>query len=306
MKHIFVNLKRFEVARKFGGLCDVDIPEKWIQNVLEECINLGLGEISNTQISFLLPEALIIPAVNKLKEFPGEKTGMINIGCQGVHREDIKVGGNFGAFTTVFPATAAKTIGCEWAIIGHSEERKNIRDIMEHGLKSSGNYPSEATSEAVNKLINKEVLAALGAGLKVLYCIGETANERGDGTFAEQAGRIKAVLQKQLQLGLHGAINGLGSNVAIGYEPIWAIGPGKTPPDAAYIDFVSSFIKAEVKKLYDSEIAVVYGGGLKEENAGDIAQVKNIDGGLVALTRFTGQVGFYSEDLKKIIDKYLQ
>jgi triosephosphate isomerase len=90
----------------------------------------------------------------------------------------------------------------------------------------------------------------------------------------------------------------------IGYEPVWAIGPGKTPPNSEYIAYVSNLIKDMVNSLYGFEIQVVYGGGLKEENAGMIAGISTIDGGLVALTRFSGEIGFYVEDLKKIIENY--
>ncbi|AJQ28597.1 triose-phosphate isomerase family protein [Pelosinus fermentans] len=307
MKNIFINLKRFEVARSLGGLCDVDSPEKWITGLMGECIKLGLGTVADTQLSFLLPEALIIPAVNILKKFPMEETIAISIGCQGVHREDIKIGGNFGAFTTTLPATAAKAIGCEWAMIGHSEERRNMQSIMEAGLHKSKDSYADIVSDTVNQLMNKEVLCALNTGLKVLYCVGETAEEKGNGSFEEQMPQIKAVLKKQLEIGLTGAGCELNNNnVVIGYEPIWAIGPGKTPPDKEYIAYVSRLIKDTVKELYGFEIPVVYGGGLKEENAAMIASIDTIDGGLVALTRFSGQIGFYMEDLKKIIEKYIQ
>lgn len=305
MNNIFVNLKRFEVSRKLGGVCDMKSPGEWIEAVLEECVKLDLGRMPDTRIVFLLPEALIITAVNKLGQFSIDQTANLSIGCQGVHRDDIAVGGNFGAFTTLLPATAAVAIGCEWAIVGHSEERRNLQGILGHFAGKCANTGQEDITGSVNELLNQEVLRALGAGLKVLYCVGETAEEKGTGTWEEQASRIKAVLHKQLAVGLNGAGRQItGSNMVIGYEPIWAIGPGKTPPDAAYIEFVSTFIKAEMKKLYGFEAAVVYGGGLKEENAGTIAGVPSVNGGLVALTRFTGDIGFYPGDLRKIVDNY--
>jgi triosephosphate isomerase len=299
MKHIFINLKRFEVARELGGVCDTNSPQIWIEDVLEECIALNLGRLEDVAMTFFLPEALIITAVNKLNQFAKEKTAYISVGCQGVYREDIKVGGNFGAFTTNFPATAAKTIGCDWTILGHSEERKHINGIIE--CCAAGH---EMEDNAVDKLINKQVNCALAAGLKVLYCIGETAEEKGSGSFAEQSARIKVALEKQLRIGLHNTDIHC-NNLAIGYEPVWAIGPGKIPPKADYINFVSTYIKDCMQDLYGMVPPVVYGGGLKEENAAEIASVKNIDGGLVALTRFSGNIGFYPQDLKKIIEKYI-
>lgn len=306
VNQIFVNLKRFEVSRKSGGVCDMTSPKEWIEKVLEECVKLELGRLPDTRIAIFLPEALIITAIDKLGEFPAERTKNLSIGCQGVYREDITTGGNFGAFTTSFPATAAKVIGCDWAIIGHSEERKNIQGIIGHYTAKGQSAGQEASANAVNGLINKAVLCALHAGLNVLYCVGETAEEKGTGTIEEQQERIKSVLHKQLAIGLKGIGQVPAERLVIGYEPIWAIGPGKTPPDAAYIDFTAAVIKEEMKKLYGLATAVVYGGGLKEENARKIAQIKNIDGGLVALTRFTGEIGFYPEDLKKIVDAYLK
>ncbi|MEG1134455.1 MAG: triose-phosphate isomerase, partial [Cellulosilyticaceae bacterium] len=76
--------------------------------------------------------------------------------------------------------------------------------------------------------------------------------------------------------------------------------------NAEYIAFVSAYIKETVQELYGFDIPVVYGGGLKEENAKMISDIATVDGGLVALTQFSGEIGFYAEDLRKIIDKYME
>ena len=94
-------------------------------------------------------------------------------------------------------------------------------------------------------------------------------------------------------------------SVVVAYEPIWAIGPGKVPPSSEYIAYVSSYIKQRVQEAHGFTPPVVYGGGLKEENAGAIAGIPSIDGGLVALTRFTGEIGFDPDGLKGIVDRYL-
>lgn len=307
MKEIFINLKRFEVSRKLGGVCPMDAPVSWIESVIDEFIKLGIGALSGVVVRLLLPEALIPNALNQLNSYCSEQKETLSIGCQGVFREDITPGGNFGAFTTNRPATAMKNIGCQWSIIGHSEERKDKLEIMAAYdttiLEDEGKL--NLAKKAVDHIINSEVLCALRAGLDVLLCVGETAAEKGDGSFEDQKPRIEAVLRSQLKKNLEGVTGFLNEReIVIGYEPIWAIGPGKIPPGAEYIGFVSSFIKKTVAKLYHFVPAVVYGGGLKEENAAMIGGIQTIDGGLVALTKFTGEIGFEPSGLKRIIDQF--
>ena len=151
------------------------------------------------------------------------------------YRDDTAENGNFGAFTTNRTANAAKAMGCSSVIIGHCEERKDKAGILkEAGVTDEG---------AVGRLLNQEIKAAIQAGLTVLYCIGETAGEQ------EQ---WQEVLKSQLETGLKDVDK---EKVVIAYEPIWAIGPGKTPPDEAYITKIGFYIK-EMTGGMD----VVYGG----------------------------------------------
>ncbi|MDD4570122.1 MAG: triose-phosphate isomerase [Tepidanaerobacteraceae bacterium] len=308
MQEIFINLKRFDVPKILGGLCPVENPKYWIEKIIDESVELGIGSLESINVTYLLPEALIIPAIERLSAYPEKQTSNISIGCQGVYRENIKPGGNFGAFTTNLPAAAAKNMGCTWSMIGHSEERKDKLSIIErYESYNKGRQDfTQRAAQAVDSLINQEILCALDMGVNVLLCIGETAKERGNGGFEEQKPRIQKVLKAQLARGLQGVEKYIHNNhVAIGYEPIWAIGPGKTPPGAEYISFVSSYIKKAVNGKYGFDPTVVYGGGLKEENAAMISGVDTVGGGLVALTRFTGDIGFEVKDLKKIINKYI-
>ncbi len=309
MTEIFINLKRFDVPKSLGGICPVENPKIWIESIIDESVKLGLGNLEDVNVTYLLPEALIIPAVEKLSAYPKEQTLNINIGCQGVYRENVKPGGNFGAFTTNLPAAAAKNMGCDWSIIGHSEERKDKLGIIEtyEAINRGQQNFIEQAAETVDNLINQEVLCALEMSINVLLCIGETAKERGDGSFEEQKPRIQKVLKDQLKRGLKGITEYIPKNkIVIGYEPIWAIGPGKTPPGAEYISFVSSYVKTVVKEEFGFDPIVIYGGGLKEENASMISSIDTIGGGLVALTKFTGDIGFSVKDLEKIIEKYMQ
>jgi triosephosphate isomerase len=313
VKEIFVNLKRFDVPKDLGGVCSMNNPRLWVEWIVGESVKGGLGKLDGMEVTFLLPEGLVIPAVEKLSAYPAKETGTLHIGVQGVFREDVAKGVNFGAFTTNLPAAAAKNMGCTWSILGHSEERKDKLGILaafEPAILENGDRMADA-SLTVNRLINKEVLCALRAGLNALVCVGETAQERGEGSFEQQKPRIGSVLRKQLATSLDGLDSAtpegrelLRHKVVIGYEPVWAIGPGKVPPGADYIAFVSATIKDLVRSQFHFDPVVVYGGGLKEENAAMISAIPTIGGGLVALTRFSGDIGFYPEDLQKIIQKY--
>ena len=90
------------------------------------------------------------------------------------------------------------------------------------------------------------------------------------------------------------------SEIIFAYEPVWAIGPGKVPPDREQIRERVSFIKECVPG-----IEVLYGGGLKKENAAMIAEIEELDGGLIALTRFTGDFGFYPDEYLEIVRNYM-
>lgn len=222
------------------------------------------------------PEAHLISAVSALGD-----SKALRIGCQGVFRKDVRVGGNFGAFTTQRPAAVAEAIGCATTIIGHCEERDGKREFLE--------MAGVGDTKAVNKALNLEVLAAQERGLSVLFCIGERA---------EEIEVWDEVLKTQLLEGLKGADL---SKVCIAYEPVWSIGPGKTPADKPYITKVARLIKETI-----GDVPVVYGGGLKEDNAEMLASIDEIDGGLIALTRFKGEIGFYPEEYLNIIKLYMK
>ncbi len=276
-QHIFVNFKRFDIPSSLGGVNRISSPELYgetiVRSTLEELVKYDRSQVSFTHF---YPEAQIPGAVKALN---GDTT--IKIGCQGVYKNDVAIGGNFGAFTTLRPASIMKAFGCSSTIIGHCEERNSMRDLL--SLAGVSDY------SAVDKTLNKEVLSALAQNLEVLFCVGERDFE---------VKKWDDVITKQLELGLSGADL---KNVVIAYEPIWSIGPGKTPADAPYIKKVAQLIKS----VLGCDIPVVYGGGLKEQNAKMLASIEEIDGGLIALTRFSGEIGFYSEEYLNIIRLYM-
>lgn len=276
MKHIYLNLKRFDVPVELGGVNRLAPVKDWGAQVVEKTQG-GLEKYDSAKVEFIqfLPEAHLPGAVAARKE-----NSPVMLGSQGVYREDVAPGGNFGAFTTNRPAAAVKALGCEAVLIGHCEERNDKKGILaEAGV---------VNPEAVNRILNQEVRCAVAAGLKVVYCIGETAEEQPD---------WENVLGGQLDTGLCGVDT---EKVVIAYEPVWSIGPGKTPADADYITKIARFVKERTNGM-----DVVYGGGLKADNAGMLAVIPEIDGGLIALTRFSGEIGFYPEEYLEIIRLYL-
>lgn len=276
MKHIFLNLKRFDVPVELGGVNRIAALNEWgtyiVKNTQEALKKYDAEKVEFVQY---FPEAHLLNAVAaRCEDSP------VNVGCQSVYRMNTAVGGNFGAFTTNRPVSAMKAMGVNYTIIGHCEERNDKVGILaEAGVTDT---------KAVNRILNQEIKLAVENGMKVLYCIGEKDTELDN---------WDEVLREQLEIGLDGVDK---SQVVIGYEPIWSIGPGKTPAGKDYITKIARFVK-EVTGGID----VVYGGGLKVDNAEMLASIEEIDGGLIALTRFQGEIGFYPDEYIEIIKTYL-
>ena len=276
MKHIFLNLKRFDVPVCLGGVNRIAPLNEWgtyiVKNTQEALKKYDVNEVEFVQY---FPEAHLLNAVAARCE-----NSPVQVGCQSVYRMNTAVGGNFGAFTTNRPVSAMKAMDVNYTIIGHCEERNDKMGILaEAGV---------VDTKAVNRLLNQEIKLAVANGMKVLYCIGEKDTELD---------RWDEVLREQLEIGLEGVDK---SQVVIGYEPIWSIGPGKTPAGKDYITKIARFVK-EVTGGID----VVYGGGLKVDNAQMLASIGEIDGGLIAETRFQGEIGFYPDEYIEIIRTYL-
>ncbi len=279
MKHIFLNLKRFDVPVEMGGVNRLAPMADWGKTIVTGTQD-GLAKYDPAEVEFAmyLPEAHVLNAV-------GAKNAdsALKIGTQSVYRMDTAVGGNFGAFTTNRSASAVSAMGCESVLIGHCEERNDKMGVLEEA-----GITGEAAAAAVNRLLNAEIKCALARGLSVAYCIGEKS---------EELDVWETVLGNQLSIGLDGVDT---SKITIAYEPIWSIGPGKTPAGKDYITKIAKFVKEKTNGM-----DVVYGGGLKQDNAEMLASIEEIDGGLIALTRFAGEIGFYPEEYLDIIRLYL-
>lgn len=277
MKHIYLNLKRFDIPGELGGVNAIAPPSSWgkyiVRSVQQELRKYDALEV---EFSVFFPEAHLIDA-----KAAKEENSPMKIGCQGVYRKDVVSGGNFGAFTSNRPAAAMAALGVESVLIGHFEERMDKAGILAEAGCSD--------PEAVNRILNQEIRCALARGMSVLYCIGEKSEEQK---------QWQEVLGMQLEIGLRDVDT---SRVVIAYEPVWSIGPGKTPADRDYISKIAAFVKEKTNGM-----DLVYGGGLKQENAAMLASIDEIDGGLIALTRFQGQIGFYPEEYLEIIRLYLE
>ncbi len=264
MKNIYLNLKRFDIPRELGGINDTALNESYAKTIVSGIEKMNL----DIPITIYFQESNLFPALSEAKK--------IHIGCQSVHYQDVSVGGNFGAFTTSRTAKSMKAIGVNDCLIGHCEERNHLNYLTS---LNGGSYD-------INLILNKEVKCAADLGMNVLYCIGEK--------MEEQVHKYE-VLKNQLLVGLKDVDL---SKVTIAYEPVWAIGPGKTPPDKEYIEDIVKHIKSVVP------CNVVYGGGLKIDNAKMLASIDELDGGLIALTRFGKDFGFYLSDFEEIVKTY--
>lgn len=263
MKRIYLNLKRFDVPRDWGGINDLSKGAQWSKDIVS-----ALEKLDGCRYTVFFPEAHVMTAVASSKK--------VRIGCQGVYRKDVEKGGNFGAFTTLRTAKSMSALGVTDAIIGHCEERNDKNELLQLGGGQGD----------VNIILNSEIKAAINCGMEVLYCIGEKSEEQP----------LKyEVLRHQLEVGLKDVDL---SKVTIAYEPVWAIGVGKVPPDREYIEDITKFVKTIVN------CPVVYGGGLKKDNAEMLGSIEALDGGLIALTRFGKDFGFYLNDFEDIVATY--
>ncbi|MFP4501651.1 MAG: triose-phosphate isomerase [Candidatus Hydrogenedentota bacterium] len=175
----------------------------------------------------------------------------IAVGAQNCYKEES------GAFTGELSPQMLKDAGCTWVIIGHSERR--------HVFGES------------DQLLNEKLRYALNQGMNVMFCIGETLDER-------EGGQMEDVLRQQVGEGLKGLSNGDFQQLALAYEPVWAIGTGKTasPEQAEEAhDFVRALVRDQFGETLADNLRIQYGGSVKPDNAGALLAKPNVDGFLV-------------------------
>lgn len=191
----------------------------------------------------------VATALSDINDLLGESN--IGLGAQNVYWEDS------GAYTGEVSVPLLKDIGVRYVIVGHSERRQYFGETDE--------------------TVNKKIKAVLAHGLTPIVCVGEVLQER-------EADKTFEVIEKQCTDGLAGFSAEEMEKMVIAYEPVWAIGTGKTAtPDQA--QEVHQFIRTLLAKLYDDNIAQIvriqYGGSVKPENSVDLMSQPDIDGALV-------------------------
>ncbi len=215
------------------------------EKLIVELKNLLLNEKPNCDVIVCPPFTSLSEASKLLKG------SAIKLGAQNMHF------GDNGAFTGEVSASMLKSVGCEYVILGHSERRHIFGE----------------TDEVINKKIKK----ALTAGLKPIFCVGELLEERENGTTND-------VVKRQILKGLEGVSSADMKNIIVAYEPVWAIGTGKTasPAQAQEVhEFIRDLIEIGFSLEVANDLVIQYGGSVKPDNAKELISQKDIDGALV-------------------------
>ena len=190
----------------------------------------------------------------------------IKIGAQNMHFEES------GAYTGEVSGKMLKSIGVEYVIIGHSERRQYFNETDE--------------------TVNKKIKAAFANELKPIVCVGETLQER-------EEGKADDIITKQTELALEGLTEEQVENTIIAYEPIWAIGTGKTATKEDANQAIMA-IRNKICQIYGQNIGngviIQYGGSVKSTNAKELFEMSDIDGGLV------GGASLKPEEFSKIVN----
>ena len=239
--------------------------------------NWKMNKLPNEAISFIEELAplvkntqneviLCVPYTDLFYALLTAQNTNIKIGAQNMHFEES------GAYTGEISGKMLKSINVEYVIIGHSERRQYFQETDE--------------------TVNKKIKAAFQYGLKPIVCVGETLEQR-------EAGKTEEIITKQTELALEGLTEEQVKNTIIAYEPIWAIGTGKTATKEDANNSIEA-IRNKIVEIYGQTIAssviIQYGGSVKSTNAKELFEMSNIDGGLV------GGSSLKAEEFSKIVN----
>ncbi|GGI28503.1 triose-phosphate isomerase [Pedobacter mendelii] len=228
-------------------------------SLFSEIVNMVKDERQGDQLAIICAPFIHL---NSLSKLGGSD---VAIGAQNIHDKEN------GAYTGEISAKMVKSIGAEYVILGHSERRQ---------------YQAES-----DELLAAKTKIALSNNLKPIFCIGETLDERNNGSYYE-------ILKKQLVNGIFSLTEEDFRKVVIAYEPVWAIGTGLTASPEQAQD-IHAFIRSEIEANYGFNVAddttILYGGSCNPGNAASLFAQKDIDGGLI------GGASLKSRDFTDII-----
>ena len=206
-------------------------------NTLDKVIKFSKSkEIKKGRLIYCPPYTLITSFFKKFENC------LIDIGGQNCHESE-----DYGAHTGFVNPRTLKSIGANYVILGHSENR---------------------TKGETDKLINLKIRSAIKAKLKVIFCIGETLKEKN-------SGKTNSILSKQIKFGLDKVKKK--SNIFIAYEPVWSIGTGKIPKSKELhqtVEFIKKKFKGKLPKI-------LYGGSVNPKNINDLKKISSLDGFLI-------------------------
>ena len=240
------------------------IAANWKMNLMrDEAISLfngvnnGLSAHTETEIVIFPPSIYISDLISN--------DSQIEVGAQNFFSE------KKGAFTGEISPFQLKNLGCNYVLIGHSERRELFHESKE--------------------ILSKKMRSALDANLKIIFCCGETLQEREEGSHLDK-------IQSQLEI-LNSLTNADLNAISIAYEPIWAIGTGLTAtPFQA--EEMHAFVRGVINELFSEviaqDISILYGGSCNENNANELFNCPNIDGGLI------GGASLKVDSFLKIVD----
>ena len=242
---LFYLLRGFMRRKIIAGNWKMNNDLKETQNLITKLAAGLSGESINCDVIICPPYTSLSEAYSLIKDTK------IKLGAQNMYFETT------GAFTGEISAEMLKSVGCEYVILGHSERRTIFGES--------------------DQIINKKLKKALSAGLKPIFCVGELLEER-------EANITEKVIQRQVIEGLNDISGEEMAKIVIAYEPVWAIGTGKTasPEQAQDVhEFIRELIKAKYDQSVAENIVIQYGGSVKPDNAKDLLSRKDIDGALV-------------------------
>ena len=242
------------------------IAGNWKMNMLPDATIRFIDELTPLVKSTQSEVILCVPYTDLFYALLTAQNTNIKIGAQNMHWEES------GAFTGEVSAQMLKSIGVEYVIIGHSERRQYFNETDE--------------------TVNKKIKSAFNVGLKPIVCVGESLEERESGKAVEK-------VTNQVKLALEGLTENQVEDVIIAYEPIWAIGTGKTATSEDANNMIKQ-IRQEISKLYGQIVAerviIQYGGSVKSSNSKELFSTSDIDGALV------GGASLKSDEFAKIVN----